>query len=63
MTGTQGIVAAGVSMKVSHKSEKYGLQVTLEQGGNRPIGQDLAQVVEEATGFILPFQQKSLKEM
>ncbi|KAL6083228.1 hypothetical protein STEG23_022505 [Scotinomys teguina] len=59
---------AGLSVTVTHSSEKYDLFVTPQQGSSEPIVQDLAQLVEEATGVPLPFQKlifkgKSLKEM
>nr|KAF6432930.1 BAG cochaperone 1 [Molossus molossus] len=49
-------------------NEKHDLHVTPQQGSSEPVVQDLAQVVEEATGVPLPFQKlifkgKSLKEM
>uniref|UniRef100_F6S0E7 BAG family molecular chaperone regulator 1 n=1 Tax=Equus caballus TaxID=9796 RepID=F6S0E7_HORSE len=49
-------------------NEKHDLHVTPQEGCSEPIVQDLAQVVEEATGVPLPFQKlifkgKSLKEM
>ena len=53
---------------LSPGNEKHDLQVTPQEGNSEPIVQDLAQVVEEATGVPLPFQKlifkgKSLKEM
>nr|KAF6483220.1 BAG cochaperone 1 [Rousettus aegyptiacus] len=49
-------------------NEKHNLHVTPQQGSSEPTVQDLAQVVEEATGVPLPFQKlifkgKSLKEL
>ncbi|XP_058157963.1 BAG family molecular chaperone regulator 1 [Dasypus novemcinctus] len=60
--------AAGLSLTVTHSNEKHDLHVTPQQGCSEPVVQDLAQVVEEATGVPLPFQKlifkgKSLKEM
>ncbi|KAM8941476.1 BAG family molecular chaperone regulator 1 isoform 2-T2 [Lycaon pictus] len=62
------MAAAGLSVTVTHSNEKHDLHVTPQQGCSEPIVQDLAQVVEEATGVPLPFQKlifkgKSLKEM
>ncbi|OWK07173.1 BAG1 [Cervus elaphus hippelaphus] len=62
------MAAAGLSVTVTHSNEKHDLQVTPQEGNSEPIVQDLAQVVEEATGVPLPFQKlifkgKSLKEM
>jgi BCL2-associated athanogene 1 len=62
------MAAAGLSVTVTHSNEKHDLHVTPQEGSSEPIVQDLAQVVEEATGVPLPFQKlifkgKSLKEM
>ncbi|XP_060011197.1 BAG family molecular chaperone regulator 1 isoform X1 [Lagenorhynchus albirostris] len=62
------MAAAGLSVTVTHSNEKHDLQVIPQEGCSEPIVQDLAQVVEEATGVPLPFQKlifkgKSLKEM
>ncbi|KAM8802638.1 BAG family molecular chaperone regulator 1 isoform 2-T2 [Rhynchonycteris naso] len=62
------MAAAGLSVTVTHSNEKHDLHVTPQQGCSEPVVQDLAQVVEEATGVPLPFQKlifkgKSLKEM
>ncbi|XP_036186487.1 BAG family molecular chaperone regulator 1 isoform X1 [Myotis myotis] len=62
------MAAAGLSVTVTHSNEKHDLHVTPQQGSSEPIVQDLAQVVEEATGVPLPFQKlifkgQSLKEM
>ncbi|XP_036289458.1 BAG family molecular chaperone regulator 1 [Pipistrellus kuhlii] len=62
------MAAAGLSVTVTHSNEKHDLHVTAQQGSSEPIVQDLAQVVEEATGVPLPFQKlifkgQSLKEM
>ncbi|XP_012511428.1 PREDICTED: BAG family molecular chaperone regulator 1 [Propithecus coquereli] len=62
------MAAAGLTLTVTHSNEKHDLHVTPQQGSSEPIVQDLAQVVEEATGVPLPFQKlifkgKSLKEM
>ncbi|XP_036754050.2 BAG family molecular chaperone regulator 1 isoform X3 [Manis pentadactyla] len=62
------MAATGLSVTVTHSNKKHDLHVTPQQGGSEPIVQDLAQVVEEATGVPLPFQKlifkgKSLKEM
>ncbi|XP_023571853.1 BAG family molecular chaperone regulator 1, partial [Octodon degus] len=68
VTPAQEMAAAGLSVTVTHSSEKHDLHVTAQQGRTEPIVQDLAQAVEEATGVPLPFQKlifkgKSLKEM
>ncbi|KFO37830.1 BAG family molecular chaperone regulator 1 [Fukomys damarensis] len=55
MARPQQMVAAGLSRTVAYSNEKHDLHVTLEQSTSLPIAQDLAQVVEEATGIILPF--------
>ena len=65
---SEEMAAAGLSMTVTHSNEKHSLQVTPQEGNSEPVVQDLAQVVEEATGVPLPFQKlifkgKSLKEM
>ncbi|XP_032252668.1 BAG family molecular chaperone regulator 1 isoform X2 [Halichoerus grypus] len=62
------MAAAGLIVTVTHSNEKHDLHVTPQQGCSEPVVQDLAQVVEEATGVPLPFQKlifkgKSLKEM
>ncbi|KAF6326967.1 BAG cochaperone 1 [Rhinolophus ferrumequinum] len=62
------MAAAGLIVTVTHSNEKHDLHVTPQQGSSEPTVQDLAQVVEEATGVPLPFQKlifkgKSLKEM
>ena len=61
------MAAAGLSVTVTHSEEKHDLQVTPQEGNTESTVQDLAQVVEEATGIPLPFQKlifkgKSLKE-
>uniref|UniRef100_A0A8D2C4V6 BAG family molecular chaperone regulator 1 n=1 Tax=Sus scrofa TaxID=9823 RepID=A0A8D2C4V6_PIG len=65
---SEEMAAAGLSVTVTHSNEKHDLQVIPQEGCSEPIVQDLAQVVEEATGVPLPFQKlifkgKSLKEM
>uniref|UniRef100_A0A8C6C8F1 BAG family molecular chaperone regulator 1 n=1 Tax=Monodon monoceros TaxID=40151 RepID=A0A8C6C8F1_MONMO len=65
---SEEMAAAGLSIIVTHSNEKHDLQVIPQEGCSEPIVQDLAQVVEEATGVPLPFQKlifkgKSLKEM
>lgn len=65
---SEDMAAAGLSVTVTHSNEKHDLQVTPQEGCSEPVVQDLAQVVEEATGVPLPFQKlifkgKSLKEM
>ncbi|XP_069330445.1 BAG family molecular chaperone regulator 1 [Eulemur rufifrons] len=67
VTGEE-MAAAGLTVTVTHSNEKHDLHVTPQQGSSEPVVQDLAQVVEEATGVPLPFQKlifkgKSLKEM
>ncbi|XP_064435458.1 BAG family molecular chaperone regulator 1 isoform X2 [Mirounga angustirostris] len=62
------MAAAGLIVTVTHSNEKHDLHITPQQGCSEPVVQDLAQVVEEATGVPLPFQKlifkgKSLKEM
>lgn len=42
-------------------NEKHDLHVTPQQGNSEPTVQDLAQVVEEATGVPLPFQKLIFK--
>ncbi|XP_032716780.1 BAG family molecular chaperone regulator 1, partial [Lontra canadensis] len=68
VTQSEEMAAAGLSVTVTHSNEKHDLHVTPQQGCSEPVVQDLAQVVEEATGVPLPFQKlifkgKSLKEM
>ncbi|CAO2580444.1 BAG family molecular chaperone regulator 1 [Lemmus lemmus] len=68
MVQTEEIETAGISVTVTHSNERYDLLVTPQQGNSEPCVQDLAQLVEEATGVPLPFQKlifkgKSLKEM
>uniref|UniRef100_A0A8C5LHS8 BAG family molecular chaperone regulator 1 n=2 Tax=Jaculus jaculus TaxID=51337 RepID=A0A8C5LHS8_JACJA len=68
VTQTEEMAETGLSVTVTHSNEKYDLHVTPQQGSSEPIVQDLAQVVEEATGVPVPFQKlifkgKSLKEM
>lgn len=68
MVQTEDMETAGVSVTVTHSNERYDLLVTPQQGNSEPCLQDLAQLVEEATGVPLPFQKlifkgKSLKEM
>ena len=46
---------------LSPGNEKHDLQVTPQEGNSEPIVQDLAQVVEEATGVPLPFQKLIFK--
>lgn len=46
---------------LSSGNEKHDLHVTPQQGSSEPIVQDLAQVVEEATGVPLPFQKLIFK--
>ncbi|KAM5331944.1 BAG family molecular chaperone regulator 1 [Glossophaga mutica] len=65
---SEEMAAAGLSVTVTHSNEKHDLYVTPQQGCSEPTVQDLAQIVEEATGVPLPFQKlifkgKSLKEM
>uniref|UniRef100_A0A673VF15 BAG family molecular chaperone regulator 1 n=1 Tax=Suricata suricatta TaxID=37032 RepID=A0A673VF15_SURSU len=65
---SEEMAAGGLSVTVTHSNEKHDLHVTPQQGWSEPIVQDLAQLVEEATGVPLPFQKlifkgKSLKEM
>uniref|UniRef100_A0A2K5QR55 BAG family molecular chaperone regulator 1 n=2 Tax=Cebus imitator TaxID=2715852 RepID=A0A2K5QR55_CEBIM len=62
------MATAGLTVTVTHSNEKHDLHVTPQQGSSEPLVQDLAQVVEEATGVPLSFQKlifkgKSLKEM
>lgn len=62
------MAAAGLSVTVTHSNEKHDLHVTPKEGCSEPVLQDLAQVVEEATGVPLSFQKlifkgKSLKEL
>lgn len=68
MVQTEDMETTGVSVTVTHSNERYDLLVTPQQGNSEPCVQDLAQLVEEATGVPLPFQKlifkgKSLKEM
>ncbi|XP_037058401.1 BAG family molecular chaperone regulator 1 isoform X2 [Peromyscus leucopus] len=65
---TEETETAMLSVTVTHSNERYDLLVTPQQGNSEPIVQDLAQLVEEATGVPIPFQKlifkgKSLKEM
>ncbi|XP_075416141.1 BAG family molecular chaperone regulator 1 isoform X2 [Tenrec ecaudatus] len=65
---SEEMAATGLSLTVTHSNEKYDIHVTPQQGAQEPIVQDLAQVVEEATGVLRPcqkliFKGKSLKEM
>ncbi|KAK2492689.1 hypothetical protein MC885_005877 [Smutsia gigantea] len=55
------MAATWLSVTVTHSNEKHDLHVTPQQGGSEPIVQDLAQVVEEATGVPLPFQKLIFK--
>lgn len=62
------MAAAGLSVTVTHSNEKYDLLVTPKEGCSEPLVQDLAQVVEEATGVPLCLQKliykgKSLKDL
>lgn len=68
MVQTEDMETPRLSVIVTHSNEKYDLLVTPQQGNSEPVVQDLAQLVEEATGVPLPFQKlifkgKSLKEM
>ncbi|XP_006863218.1 PREDICTED: BAG family molecular chaperone regulator 1 [Chrysochloris asiatica] len=68
VTESDEMAATGLDVTVTHSNEKYDLHVTPQQGTGEPVVQDLAQLVEEATGVLLPFQKlifkgKSLKEM
>lgn len=68
MVQTEEMEPPTLSVVVTHSNERYDLLVTPQQGNSEPIVQDLAQLVEEATGVPLPFQKlifkgKSLKEM
>ncbi|KAK7810621.1 hypothetical protein U0070_022957 [Myodes glareolus] len=68
MVQTEDMETTGVSVTVTHSNERYDLLVTPQQGNSEPCVQDLAQLVEDATGVPLPFQKlifkgKSLKEM
>ncbi|XP_071077498.1 BAG family molecular chaperone regulator 1 isoform X1 [Desmodus rotundus] len=68
MAQSEEMAAAGLSVTVTHSNEKHDLHVISQQGCSEPTVQDLARVVEEATGVPLPFQKlifkgKSLKEM
>lgn len=68
MVQTEEMEPPTLNVVVTHSNEKYDLLVTPQQGNSEPIVQDLAQLVEEATGVPLPFQKlifkgKSLKEM
>lgn len=68
MVQTEEMETPRLSVIVTHSNEKYDLLVTPQQGNSEPVVQDLAQLVEEATGVPLPFQKlifkgKSLKEM
>uniref|UniRef100_A0A8C9A4W6 BAG cochaperone 1 n=1 Tax=Prolemur simus TaxID=1328070 RepID=A0A8C9A4W6_PROSS len=56
VTGEE-MAAAGLTVTVTHSNEKHDLHVTPQQGSSEPVVQDLAQVVEEATGVPLPFQK------
>ena len=58
---SEEMAAAGLSMTVTHSNEKHSLQVTPQEGNSEPVVQDLAQVVEEATGVPLPFQKLIFK--
>ncbi|XP_023583311.1 BAG family molecular chaperone regulator 1 isoform X2 [Trichechus manatus latirostris] len=65
---SEEMAATGLNVTVSHNNEKHNLYVTLQQGTSEPVVQDLAQLVEEATGVPVAFQKlifkgKSLKEM
>ena len=53
--------AAGLSVTVTHSNEKHDLRVTPQQGCSEPTVEDVAQVVEEATGVLLPFQKLTRK--
>jgi hypothetical protein len=46
---------------LSPGNERYDLLVTPQQGNSEPVVQDLAQLVEEATGVPLPFQKLIFK--
>lgn len=68
MVQTEEMEIPSISVTVTHSNERYDLLVTPQEGNSEPIVQDLAQLVEEATGVPLPFQKlifkgKSLKEM
>ncbi|XP_034359402.1 BAG family molecular chaperone regulator 1 isoform X3 [Arvicanthis niloticus] len=68
MVQTEEMETPRLSVIVTHSNERYDLLVTPQQGNSEPLVQDLAQLVEEATGVPLPFQKlifkgKSLKEM
>lgn len=68
MVQTEEMETPRLSVIVTHSNERYDLLVTPQQGNSEPVVQDLAQLVEEATGVPLPFQKlifkgKSLKEM
>lgn len=68
MVQTEEMETPNISVTVTHSNERYDLLVTPQQGNSEPVVQDLAQLVEEATGVPLPFQKlifkgKSLKEM
>ncbi|XP_040596090.1 BAG family molecular chaperone regulator 1 isoform X1 [Mesocricetus auratus] len=68
MVQTEEMETPGLSVTVTHSNERYELLVTPQQGLSEPVVQDLAQLVEEATGVPIPFQKlifkgKSLKEM
>ncbi|XP_064147878.1 BAG family molecular chaperone regulator 1 isoform X3 [Loxodonta africana] len=65
---SEEMAATRLNLTVTHNNEKHDLYVTPQQGTSEPTVQDLAQLVEEATGVPLPFQKlifkgKSLKEM
>lgn len=53
--------AAGLSVTVTHSNERHDPRVTPQQGCNEPTVEDVAQVVEEATGVLLPFQKLTFK--
>lgn len=68
MVQTEEMETAKLSVTVTHSNERYDLLVTPQQGNSEPVVQDLAVLVEEATGVPLPFQKlifkgKSLKDM
>ncbi|KAM9642591.1 BAG family molecular chaperone regulator 1 isoform 1-T1 [Trichechus inunguis] len=65
---SEEMAATGLNVTVSHNNEKHNLYVTPQPGTSEPVVQDLAQLVEEATGVPVAFQKlifkgKSLKEM
>ncbi|ERE83285.1 BAG family molecular chaperone regulator 1 isoform X1 [Cricetulus griseus] len=68
MVQTEEMETPVLNVTVTHSNDRYELLVTPQQDHSEPIVQDLAELVEEATGVPVPFQKlifkgKSLKEM